>query len=213
MAKIGGKGSGGNYPKPDAGKYVAVCAAVYDVGVQERTYQGNVSKSQRLAIVWELDAQDPEGNPFTLVDNVPVSLWRNSAMREAASALLDRAVGEDEELDSDELVGKCAMLTVGMSDKGNPYIDRRDGLQDASKAFGITGKYGPQDTLHGLVQWLMNQADEGTVPAGQGIARTREEREDDRKGQGRLPEREPAPTPDDGGPVGQPEDGADDIPF
>lgn len=214
MAKIGGGGGGLNIPKADAGRYVAVCCQVYDIGVQEREYQGNKSKSERRAIVWELDSQDPDGNPFTMVDNVPMSLWRNSAMREAASALLDRAVGEDEEFDSDDLLGKCAVLTIGKSEKGNPYIDRRDALQDQSRAIGIQGKYGPSDVLHPLVQWLMEQAEDGTVPAGQGRALTKEQRKDLAKGQGRLDtqgdQQQPQGDPPKGGDAAAE---ADDIPF
>ena len=169
MAKIGGsRGSAnGNFPKPDAGQHVAVCAAIYDIGVH---YNERFDKSsQRMAIVWELETQEPDGGPFTLVDVVPVSLFKSSKMREAATALLARVVDEEEELDTDDLINKSAMLTVALSAKGSPYIDRRDALQDPSRGLSVQNSYGPTDQIHGLVAWYMRQAEADTVPAGQGV--------------------------------------------
>jgi len=210
--KIGGnKGGGGkDFPKADPGKYVAVAAAFYDIGVQEitNTKTGETVLRERVALVWELDAQQPDGGPFTLVDDLPVSLFKSSKMREAAVALLDRPVDQDEELDTEGMLGKCALLTVCHSAKGNPYIDQRVALQDQSRALKVQGSYGPGDEIHGLVAWHMRKAEAGTVPPGQGVLPVK-----GAKPAQPAPQAQPQPQ-DTGGPIGQPEDGAqDDIPF
>ncbi|RLB40891.1 MAG: hypothetical protein DRH30_07890 [Deltaproteobacteria bacterium] len=200
--KIGGnRGGGKSFPKADAGKYVAVCAGMYDIGIQMMSFPGQEDKpSERAAIVWELEAQQPDGGPFTLVDDLPLSLWKSSKMRQAAVALLDREVEEDEELDPDELIGKSCLITVTLSKKGNPVIALRAALQDASRGLKIQGKYGPEDEIHGLVAWHMRKAEEGTVPEGQGIMPTRKKRE-------------VSTAPQPGTTNGADDDDGDDIPF
>ena len=166
MVTIGGN-AGKDFPKPDAGQHIAVCCAVFDVGVQ---HSERFDKSTRkLAIVWELEAQTENGEPHVMIDVVPTSLFRTSKMREAASALLGRTLSEDEKFDSSEMVGKSAMLTVAEGDKGGVYLERRDALQDTSKGIDVTGSYGPDDEIHGLVVWHMTKAEARTVPPGQGV--------------------------------------------
>lgn len=170
MVMIGGnRGGGANFAKPDAGQCVGVLAAVYDIGVQTLSFAGEEKKSQRVALIWELEQQDPDGGPMVMVDSCPVSLFKTSKLREACAALLCRAIDEKEELNTDDLAGKSVMLTLIEKSNG-VFIDRRDALQDQSRGLTVQGSYTPNDELHPLVAWHMRQADEGTVPKGQGIA-------------------------------------------
>lgn len=209
--KIGGKGQGGSgdFPKPDPGKYVATLAHIYDIGVQTIQYPGqDATKSQRLALIWELNVDAPNGQPFVVVDEVPVSLYKSSKMREACVALLDRPVDEDEEFDSAELIGRCAVLYVVHKGKDGSFvgIDSRAALQDASKAFSPRGSYGPSDTIHNLVAWKMRQAEPGTVPEGQGVMPV--------KGSNGNEQNKPTPTPSTPAtPDTEPGTDGDDIPF
>jgi len=170
MVRLGGKrGSGGDYESPPPGQFVAVCAHVYDIGVQHNETFGR--STERCAIVWELSAQDSKGAPFQMIDSLPMSLFKSSKLREAAVALLRRAVDDDDEFDSDELIGKSAMLTIAHSSSGKAFVERRDALQDPGRAIAVRGRYGPGQEIPGLVAWFMRKAEQGTVPQGQGVMR------------------------------------------
>ena len=169
--KLGGDQGGGgkSFPKAPPGLVVAVCAAIYDIGVQTKEWQGETKQSRQVAIVWELDKQDPEGRPFTMVDAMANSTHKKARLYSIITALTGTALEEFEELDTEMVIGKSAMLLIAESDKGNPYIERRDPLQDPGRAIDIRGSYGPDDEIHGLVAWHMKRAEDGTVMEGQGI--------------------------------------------
>jgi len=178
--RIGGNTGGGKtFAKPQPGQHVAVCAAVYDIGVQTREWQGEEKIGQEVAVIWELAEQDPEGGPFTMVDSVKNSMHKKSKLFAIVKALADGKVLEHQELDTEDIVGKCAVLTLEESDKGSVYVDSRSRLQPGVKGIEVQGGYGPDDELHGLVAWHMGRAKKGTVPTGQGAARKAKEPEDD----------------------------------
>ena len=178
MVKVGGSSGGGdrNYAKASSGMHIAVLAYVYDVGVQTIEWQGESKLKPQLALVWELDEQDENGAPLTMVDKVTSSMAPNARLRQIASALLRAPVEEWAEAETDDWLGKSVVLTIAENKNGNPYIERRDPLQPGVDGITVQGSYGPDKPVHGLVAWHMRKAEEGTVPEGQGIRPSRERR-------------------------------------
>jgi len=206
--KIGGNSGGGDFEQPPEGQHAAVLAHVYDVGVQINEWQGEEKRNQQCAFVWELEATQKDGTPFTLVDTKTSSTHKKANLPDILAAITKQPRGSfvDQEVDIDTLVGKCAMLHVAHGRKGSAYIDRVDALQ-VEKNLDVQGEYGDGTEIHPLVAWHMNRAVSGTVGAGQGtMPAPKGETQNDRKASTR-PAGAPAATPD----VGAVD--TDDIPF
>jgi len=201
--KIGGNSGGGDFEQPPVGQHVAVLAAIYDIGVQITEWQGEEKRQSKVAFVYELEAQQQDGFPFTLVDTITQSTHKKANLPDVLAAITKTPRGEfvDGEVDTDELIGKCVMLMVAHGRKGSAYIDRVDALQ-MDKQLDVQGAYGPSDTIHPLVAWHMSRAIDGTVPAGQGdMPAPKGETKNDKDAQ-----RAAAPAAGAGGDM-------DDIPF
>lgn len=199
----GGKG-GGNYERPEPGKHLAVWAKTYDVGVQRDTWKGQEKLRPKLCIVWELETQDSKGRPMQAYDVVPASTYGKSALRAAIEAVEDRPLTQeevDDGYDTDNAEGKCCVLRIVAGEK-NPdtrFINSRDALQDQGRSLKVRGAY---ETIPPYVWAIMQSAQDGTVPPGQGAPPEKRSDSDDGDGDGDS-------APSNGGS----QDTQDDIPF
>lgn len=108
--RIGYSSSGGGEKAP-AGAHVAVLAAAYDIGRQERRFQDDVKVAHQVILVWEIDKRDSKGRRFTLTDYVTASTNEKSGMFKRVQALLGR-VPTDDDFDTIVLLGKSCYVMV-----------------------------------------------------------------------------------------------------
>ena len=75
------------FPLPDEGTVQAVCAGVWDLGMQKTTYNGVDKLQHKVVIAWELnqliDSPESEyhGMPYMLSKTYTLSLYENSNLR------------------------------------------------------------------------------------------------------------------------------------
>ena len=86
VAKASGK-EFEKFPLPEEGTVQAVCAGVWDLGLQKSTYNGTEKVQHKVVISWELsqliDAPESEyhGMPYMLSKTYTLSLYENANLR------------------------------------------------------------------------------------------------------------------------------------
>jgi len=114
QVKRTGEGFNDEYPKPE--DYVAVVAAIYDIGIQ--VGWGGVPKDQ-VAVVFELDAQKSNGYPHVVIQRITKSMYEKAPFYRLICAAFP---GEDHQgFRVRDLIGKSVYGTVTVSpNKTNP---------------------------------------------------------------------------------------------
>ena len=120
---------GGNYEQPPVGTHLARCIKVIDIGTQKGEYQGKVTMKRQVIIGWELPGElmnegEHAGKPFG------VSKFYTASLNEKANLRADLANwrGRDftpQELggfDAKNVLGKCCMVSLTLSDKGKTRV-------------------------------------------------------------------------------------------
>ena len=46
------KKTGSDFPKPETGMQQAVCSHIYDIGIQETTYKGELKHVHQCIVLW-----------------------------------------------------------------------------------------------------------------------------------------------------------------
>lgn len=91
-----------NIPLPDPGTVHAVCCGVWDLGMQESTYNGETKTRHKIVIAWELsqliDAPKSEyhGQPYMLSKTYTLSLYENAALKKDLESWRGKAFTKDE---------------------------------------------------------------------------------------------------------------------
>jgi len=89
-------------PLPEAGTVQAVCCGVWDLGMQESTYQGETKTRHKIVIAWELaqliDAPSSEyhGMPYMLSKTYTLSLYENAALKKDLESWRGKAYTKEE---------------------------------------------------------------------------------------------------------------------
>lgn len=89
-------------PLPEAGTTQAVCCGVWDLGMQESTYNGETKLRHKIVIAWELsqliDAPGSEynGQPYMLSKTYTLSLYENAALKKDLESWRGKAFTADE---------------------------------------------------------------------------------------------------------------------
>lgn len=114
---------GGFAPAP-AGQWQAVCVDVVDLGLSEKTYNGQkvVGKdgkpvmSHNVCFVWEINEPMPgSGRPYIVGRKFTLSLHEKASLREATESWLGRTLTEREVADGfdvESFIGRNCQLTV-----------------------------------------------------------------------------------------------------
>lgn len=102
---------GGGGEKCPPGGYVAVLAACYDIGRQERAFKDEKKVAHQVILVWEVDKRDSKGRRFTMIDYVTASTNEKSGMFKRVGALIGRPPTDDD-FDDSRLVGRCCYVMV-----------------------------------------------------------------------------------------------------
>ena len=123
------------FPLPEAGTVQAVCAAVWDLGIQETEYKGEKKKQHKIVIAWELNQliNDPEGGeyhgkPYMLSKTYTLSLGEMATLRQHLESWRGKPFTREEVLsgiDLEKLYGvNCYLGVVHQTGKnGNEYAN------------------------------------------------------------------------------------------
>lgn len=94
------------FEQPPTGDYVGVIADIIDLGKMKTKYGERAS----LRIIWLLNANDSEGNPFRLMQQVTQSMHTKAALYKIVKEILDQE--PDVPYDVDALIGISRRLYV-----------------------------------------------------------------------------------------------------
>lgn len=100
-----------DFEHPEDGQYIGVIADVIDLGEVETGF----GVKPRVRIVYLLDANDSEGNPFRVVSTYTASLHEKANLRKALKQILGADVSG--QFDLDELLGINNQLVVTTTEK------------------------------------------------------------------------------------------------
>lgn len=114
---------GGDYEKAPPGNHPAVLVAMIDLGTQLTEFGGASKEQHRVFWVWELVTEKTKTGLNHLIGiDLTFSLNENAKMREFVEARLSRKIGDDEEYDVEEELGKPCLLNV-VEKKGYPKVE------------------------------------------------------------------------------------------
>lgn len=111
-------------PPVEPGTYFAVCIGVVDLGEQETTYNNKTRYTNQVQLIFELPEElievDGEMQPRWLSRNFTVSASARGKLRPFIEAWLGKKYTDEGFADFElfDLVGKPAMLSVGLSQDG-----------------------------------------------------------------------------------------------
>lgn len=88
--------------------------AVVDLGTQESTWQGKVSKRRKVLLKWELDEAMADGRPFIVTARYTASLAEKAVLRAHLEAWRGKAFTAEElrGFDLGKLLGAPCMVTL-----------------------------------------------------------------------------------------------------
>lgn len=116
------------FPLPEAGTTQAVCCGVWDLGMQETTFNNETKLRHKVVIAWELDQliEAPEseynGKPYMLSKTYTLSLYENAALKKDLESWRGRSFTADEiaqGFDIETLFGINCLLGVAHVTKGD----------------------------------------------------------------------------------------------
>lgn len=143
MAKIQMNTSGNNnIPTLPIGSYNSVISAIWDVGMQEKEWQGEKRMVHQLIVRIEvsklIEAEgEYKGKRYNVLSwvTVPKSYNDKSNIVKLANAALGRVTKKEEfsNFDTDVLIGKCLTISVEHTSGGNAkvtgYSQKMDGME------------------------------------------------------------------------------------
>lgn len=109
------------FPLPDEGTVQAVCAGVWDLGMQKTVYNGTEKIQHKVVIAWEInqmiDAPESEynGKPYMLSKTYTLSLFENARLRHDLESWRGKPFTEDqinEGFDVEKLYGVNCLVGV-----------------------------------------------------------------------------------------------------
>lgn len=128
-------GGGGGFTPVPPGMHLARCYRVIDLGTQNSTYLGVVTKKPKLMFQFEVHSEDDAGNPIVTAKGEPMSISKNFTLSlvERATLRKDLQTWRGREFTQQELngfelkavLGVWAMISVikAMGNDGNEYTN------------------------------------------------------------------------------------------
>ncbi len=116
------------FPLPDEGTVQAVCAGVWDLGMQKTVYNGNEKIQHKVVIAWEInqmiDSPESEyhGKPYMLSKTYTLSLFENATLRRDLQSWRGKEFTEAEinaGVDVEKLYGVNCLVGVAHVTKGD----------------------------------------------------------------------------------------------
>ena len=128
-------GGGGGFTPVPPGMHLARCYRVIDLGTQNSTYLGVVTKKPKVMFQFEVHSEDDAGNPIVTAKGEPMSISKNFTLSlvERATLRKDLQTWRGREFTQAELngfelkavLGVWAMISVikAMGNDGNEYTN------------------------------------------------------------------------------------------
>ena len=120
---------GGDFEQPPIGTHVARCVKLIDIGTQENTYEGKVTRKRQVIIGWELPNElmtegEYAGKPFA------VSRFYTASLGEKANLRKDLANWRGRDFTKEELAGfdiknlltKACLVSLTPNEKGRARV-------------------------------------------------------------------------------------------
>jgi hypothetical protein len=113
----------GNFESLQEGTYQAICVGVFDLGLQEKKWNGEVKQDHQVLILWEVDKRltkgEFAGKRFLISKRYTKSLGEKSNLRKDLTSWRGKKFTEDElkAFDLEKIVGVNCLLTIIKNDK------------------------------------------------------------------------------------------------
>ncbi|WP_342150256.1 phage replication initiation protein, NGO0469 family [Methylorubrum sp. SB2] len=109
--------SSGGFQQPPAGPHPAILFAIIDLGTQEGTHKGKVTKRRKILMRWELHGEGCEmddGKPMSQAERFTLSSHQKGNLRKFMEAWRSKAFTDDEfeNFDLRNMLGKPCILTL-----------------------------------------------------------------------------------------------------
>jgi len=109
------------YENPPPGTHIGRIYKIIDLGTQPREWDGKIiGTARKVRVAFELHIEDDQGNklftkdnrPFSLSKTYTLSLSPKAALRKDIESLTGKQLGENEEFDMHNFLGKWCMVNV-----------------------------------------------------------------------------------------------------
>lgn len=116
------------FPLPEAGTTQAVCCGVWDLGMQETTFNNETKLRHKIVVAWELNQliNSPEseynGQPYMLSKTYTLSLYENAALKKDLESWRGKSFTAEEiehGFDVETLYGINCLIGVAHVSKGD----------------------------------------------------------------------------------------------
>jgi hypothetical protein len=109
---------GGDYVTCPPDNYPATIAAIFDIGIQSETFNGETKDARKIVLIYELSEKKPDGKPFVLAERYTYSLNGDKAkFKKLIESLYGFKLADDQPVNVKELVGFPCMVNVGNTTK------------------------------------------------------------------------------------------------
>jgi hypothetical protein len=112
-----------NYESLPEGTYQAICLGVFDLGMQEKKWNGEIKHDHQVLILWEVDKRmtkgEYAGKRFLISKRYTMSLGEKANLRKDLTSWRGKKFTEDElkAFDLEKIIGVNCLLTIIKNDK------------------------------------------------------------------------------------------------
>ena len=108
------KASGTNFAPAPEGTHSAVCVDVVDLGILEVTYSGKTSKQHKIKIVWQIEEDRDDGQPYQVNKRYTLSLHEKASLRKDLESWRGRSFSDSEleGFDVEAVIGVGCLLNI-----------------------------------------------------------------------------------------------------
>jgi hypothetical protein len=120
---------GGDFERPPAGMFPAICYRIIDLGTQPVTFQGETKNKHQILISWELHDEDTtmkDGRPMAMQKRYTLSMHEKASLRLMLESWRGKKMSDDEirNFDIENLLGQVCYMSIVESEKnGTTYAN------------------------------------------------------------------------------------------
>jgi hypothetical protein len=122
-------GGGGDYELVPAGNHMSIVCGLFDVGTHTESFKGEGPKdTEKIAVVMQLAKRGADGKNYVVADKFTFSLNEKAKFRKFVEGVLGRPLGDDEDFDPRQLVGRPVLTNVVHEPRGEKTYHRLAGV-------------------------------------------------------------------------------------
>jgi hypothetical protein len=144
----------GNFEVPPAGNWPAVLVAMIDLGSHDDRFNPGKSKRQ-VYLTWEVETEEEGGEVkrFVMGERYTASLNEKANLRKVVNALRGKPLGDDEDIDVLDLLGKSCMVEVVHQENGDKTY------ANVGAVSSLPRKMAPLEPEHEPFSWELASAE------------------------------------------------------